>query len=455
MRRHVPRLALAVIVAAFLVTGLQGIDFGTHWDEQSLANRVKWSVEHGGTLLPGSYDWPSVSYWLAVVSLVPEAAMPASFAAADATALERHLVARLDSREYRLRLRRVFLFVASLALVGSFFAAALWSRSEWAGVAAAATLAGSWQFAYHARWPAPDGPLVAVVSLIVCGAVLTRTHPGSPRGAQLAAIGCGLAIGTKYTAWPFSVMWLASDVAWRLQRNERWLLPAVRGTAMAVAVFVVTTPGVVLQPFQFVASLAYLGRHYSADATVLAPYLVGAGWPMLSASLSYVLAVLWSPWVPVAVLISAAALAGVWTIAARDRTLALLIGGAPVLLLVSLALQPVLLVRNLLPLAAPLAVAVSAGLMAAATRAPRWRPAVAALGTAIVLAHTAFLVYAAQTISSPHDAAARPTAGAVTPASVDLYPPPVLNRPRVMGALDVDVLYYPTWLGSPHLVVLQ
>ena len=456
MIRRAPRLALAAIVAAFLITGLQGIDFGVHWDEQSLANRVKWSVEHEGTLLPGSYDWPSVSYWLAVVSLAPEAAMPATFDAADATALERHLLARLDSPEYRLRLRRVFLLVTSLALLGTFFAGALWSGTEWAGVAAAATLAGSWQFAYHARWPAPDGPLVAVVSFIVLGAVLTRVRPESPRGPLLTAVACGLAMSTKYTAWPFAAMWLASDVAWRIGRQERWLLPAVRGIAIAVAVFVLTTPGVLLQPFHFIASLAYLGRNYSAGTTALAPYLVGAGWPMLSASLAYVLAVLWSPWLPVAVMTSGLALAGVVAISNRDWTLALLIGGAPLLLLISMALQPVLLVRNLLPIAPALAVAASAGLVAAVTRVPRWRHAVVAVMAAIAFAHAAFLIYAARTIASPVDVSARAQEpGVIAPANARMFPPPVLGRPRVVGALDVDVLYYPTWVGSPHLLVVQ
>jgi hypothetical protein len=150
---------------------------------------------------------------------------------------------------------------------------------------------------------------------------------------------------------------------------------------------------------------------------VLAPYVVGAGLPILSASLAYVFTALWSPWVLVAVATSLAVIGGIWAIGARDRSLVFLIAGGPLLLMLSMSLQPVLLVRNVLPVAAPLAVAAAAGLVAAAAHAPHWRQAVVALSTLLLVAHTSFLIYAVQ------------------------------------ASLYVDVRYYPTWLGSRQAMV--
>ena len=56
----------------FLWTGARGIDYGEHWDEGFQVQLVQRSVAEE-TLLPGWYNYPSVTYWLALASLSPEA----------------------------------------------------------------------------------------------------------------------------------------------------------------------------------------------------------------------------------------------------------------------------------------------------------------------------------------------------------------------------------------------
>jgi len=104
----------------------------------------------------------------------------------------------------------------------------------------------------------------------------------------------------------------------------------------------------------------------------------------------------------------------------------------------------------------------------------------------VITAHVAFLWHAAwtvgpdsrqsalrefATVASEHCASAALAEAAaaagvsVTPCTsspdallrseVSLYPPPILNRPRLLGPRDVDALYYPTWLASPHVVILK
>src|ERR1700747_1414217 len=108
------RLAPVLLPLIILIgTGLRGLDFGLHWDERPWQiGPVKTMVE-SHTLLPGYYDYPSFDYWLNLLVLVPDIATPRS----DGESLSEHLIRTLDSHSYLMRLRAIYLVIASLTIV--------------------------------------------------------------------------------------------------------------------------------------------------------------------------------------------------------------------------------------------------------------------------------------------------------------------------------------------------
>jgi hypothetical protein len=60
-------LPLAIIV----VTGIQGLDFGNHWDEKGYQLAPVTTMLSPSTL-PGYYGYPSFDYWVTSAALLPE-----------------------------------------------------------------------------------------------------------------------------------------------------------------------------------------------------------------------------------------------------------------------------------------------------------------------------------------------------------------------------------------------
>ncbi len=219
MRRILPVL-LPLIV--FILTGLRGIDFGLrHPDEPFLIRETLASVD-SGVYLPKLYNYPSISYWLTFSGLVPD--LPdILFDDADAVKVMQKL-----GEDYYVRVRVVFLLLSALAIVWVYGAVLVWRGSIFEALMAACVLGFSWEFAYHARYIAPDAILVQFVSLMLLLCVLgyfdnmragdgqrtslwlqekfnravlsTRPCPQFPKYLYLAAVAAGLALGTKYTA---------------------------------------------------------------------------------------------------------------------------------------------------------------------------------------------------------------------------------------------------------------
>jgi hypothetical protein len=63
---------LPALLPLFVVihTGRIGIELGQHWDEHLQLRMVARTVK-SGVLLPGIYNYPTVSYWLTLSTIVP------------------------------------------------------------------------------------------------------------------------------------------------------------------------------------------------------------------------------------------------------------------------------------------------------------------------------------------------------------------------------------------------
>ncbi len=285
----------------FLWTGARGIDYGEHWDEGFQVQLVQRSVAEE-TLLPGWYNYPSVSYWLALASLSPEA-LAADYSEIHTRGplgvgepvkglapIKEQLKEATLAPGFLLRMRGVFLSVSALVILGVFLAAHR-RGGPWESLFAAGLVATSWEVAYHARWIAPDMILTALVALYI--AALLRVHEG--KGCLIScALLAGLATGTKYTAGilllPVLLLW------WRTtpERQPRRLA----GTLAAFAgAFLVSTPGAVLQPIRFWRDVAFERFHYSVGHY---GFGVDAGIEHLGLMLRWIGAELGSPHAPLA-----------------------------------------------------------------------------------------------------------------------------------------------------------
>ncbi|MDE3156914.1 MAG: phospholipid carrier-dependent glycosyltransferase [Acidobacteriota bacterium] len=482
-------------------TGLVGIDYGSHWDEQATISGARASIEQGGTLLPFSYTWPSMAYWLAMAAVVPDAqAIPMSMGA-PVHDLKGRLLAALATHAYLLRLRALFLSVSVFAVVWVYLLVLCWRRSWVQALLAASLLALSWEVAYHLRFAVPDGVMMqwaALTLLLLVTGELRRPH-GWPWliGAALTA---GFTVSTKYSAWPLvlpvlAAVWLAEDGAGSERRFRR-----VLGTGLvAIGGYLLITPGTLMQPVLFLVDVRWQIHHYASGHGV---YTVAAGPPHLARQLLYLSAVLFSRNAVIAAALFALAVAGAVALWHESRRLALLVLAFPVTYVLYLACQRVMIVRNLLVVAPWLAVLAAIGAAALTARLPgRALKAGAAVALVAAMGFNAVqLVQAAHSIEvrgtdaaigeleayvrerpSTHffvtaQVASRIPGGAAAlganivsdPASADaavfnalegLPKDTPANSFRLLqrwfGPQEINLDYYPDWTGNDHIVVMS
>ncbi|HVB38439.1 MAG TPA: phospholipid carrier-dependent glycosyltransferase, partial [Vicinamibacterales bacterium] len=396
-------MLLPVLLPLMLLegTGLAGLDFGTHWDEQAAISGVRASIEQGGTLLPFSYNWPSMTYWLAMAAMVPDVpAVPASMGTPVHTFKEREL-AVLGTTRYRLRLRALFLSVSALAVVWVYLLMLYWRRSWVEALLAASLLALSWEVAYHLRFVAPDGVMMqwAALTLLLLVAAERQRPDGWP-WLLAAAVAAGFTVSTKYSAWPLVLpVMVAAYGADPSSAVVRRLKRATGVGLVAIAGYLLITPGTLLQPVLFLVDVRWQIHHYGSAHGV---YTVTAGPAHLARQVLYLAAVLFSRSTAIALLCFGLAVTGSVTLWRESRRMAVLVLGFPVCYVLYMASQRVMIVRNLLVVAPWLAVlaAVGAAAMAAGLRA---RPARVAFGAVLVAAlafNAAQLVMAARSIEA-------------------------------------------------------
>lgn len=381
----------AALIALHTVTGAIGQDTLRHWDEETLVNKVRWSVENGGTLLPGQYAYPSVDYWIALACLAPDLW---SVAGEHRSAAESMLVARLDAAPYRLRLRRAFLFVAALAVLWTYVALLGVGLHVAAAVFGAALVATSWQVAYHARWPAPDGLVMQFVALALAFAAFAYTW----RRRSLwncAALAAGLAAGAKYSAWPLAPLVAIAGAIGLASSPRRRVIDAAQLLALAVVAFLISTPGAIFQPVMFATDTLREIRHYATGHSVA--HTIEAGLPHLIASAVYLAVDVWAPHQAVSGAITALAGVGALVIVGRQPLLAVLLVGFPLVYVAYLSMQRVMIVRNLQMVIPPLAMLAAVGIAwLAGLSKIRWlRSFVALLAGTVVAVNARVLIESA------------------------------------------------------------
>ena len=411
-----PLAGLALLLTLFLASGLRGLDFGRHWDEFKQVEVVAGSIE-SGRLLPNWYFYPSVTYWLSCVPLVPPVVRllvteKKPFSRVDYPKTRERLQAELHSRTYRMRMRAIFLGCSSLGLLWLFLVRH-GPGGGWRGLYAAALVGTSFEVAYHARWVAPDLIMMQFVALFL--ACMSRVGPagGGRRWWMAAALAAGAATATKYTAGLLLLPLLAplsartgadrrggregTDPNRRVARFIRARF-GLRLLALWAVTFVALTPGSLLEPVKFFQDLKFERLHYMQHGHY--GFTVERGAQHYGLMLRYLTTELFSPWWLMAVASGGLALVGAIVFLKENWRRALVFALFPSTYLLYFGFTRVLFVRNLLVLApfAALLAAQGAAFLSGRVKPRGPRALVVSMLAALPLSSAGWMVYAATTI---------------------------------------------------------
>lgn len=353
--RLVPWLALLPFLFV-LTLAWWSVDFGYHWDEDhNKINAVAYSLDHGFTLLPDGYTYPGVNYWLTLGSLLPEIWQTTRQSGPDISAYQRTLTPFIHSPAFHYRLRRVYAFVAALTGAWIFLAILAWGGTGRAALFGSLLFASSFEVLYHARWIAPDPVLMQFGALTLLFLTLAWKRHSAP-ALYAAAAAAGLACGSKYpgallmtAVWALALLQTPALGSW-WQAIRR----CVGLGLVFLAVYLVTTPGTVLQPVAFLQSLKSSHEVY---ANGWYGYTVTPGSSHLWKMIIYFATAVFSAFRPVALTFFACLLIGIWATIRENIRTALLLLIFPVIYGLYFSRQATMIVRNYLVLV-PFAVCV-------------------------------------------------------------------------------------------------
>jgi hypothetical protein len=365
-QRQVAWLLFLLIFVAASYGVLIGIDFGTHWDEHFQYDALVKSAE-SGVLLPHRYNYPSVLYWLSLASVYdrvfemlltlrnhfseccwyrPGVGLP----------IYSEPLPKLEVFSFKFFLMRARTLVAIVCALGglwlflSLIKSRIVSNRSSAAVAAGCYLA-SWEFGYHARWLAPDMIMGQFVALFLLFLVKAEDSKNPQAWLNAAGLAVGLAAGTKYLTaallialWVYTLMRFGRE--WRVS-----LVAAFQQATIASITFLLTTPGLLIEPVQFILDFRDVVRHYSVGHVIdhgARPWDIHGFWTYLGRLWEYLALALFSPCAMISAVFTA--LAAIGLAALWNRSIRLFAAISFILIFYSLAFsrQVVFIVRNFL-----------------------------------------------------------------------------------------------------------
>ncbi|MCB9897811.1 MAG: glycosyltransferase family 39 protein [Planctomycetes bacterium] len=350
------RLLALLAFAAALTAGALGLDFGKHWDEWQHVDAAYTALETGRPL-PMFYNYPSLTFDLTWIAIGAQVTLARALRDGDGDVTAwRHDYIERRHEALQLRTRALFL-VLSLASGLLLFVLARDLAGPRVAVLASALLLGSHEFLYHARFIAPDGPLATCAVLCFAGLV-AASRSGRLRGLVLAAVAAGLATSAKYTGVFLVLPVMLAGPLLRVGTSRRWLRAAGLA-ALAGAVFLVTTPGALLETGKLLEHVRMQQEVYAEGHRV---YTVDAGWDHARHVLEYLGTQLFERWPALDLALALLACMGLVAAIRRRPRFVLLLASGLLPYLALLVAHRVFIVRNLLPLVPFVALACAAGI---------------------------------------------------------------------------------------------
>jgi 4-amino-4-deoxy-L-arabinose transferase-like glycosyltransferase len=241
---------ISLLFAVNLFAMLVGIDFGRTYDEPLQYIILVTSMQHG-LLLPRYYNYPSLIYWIDLGSVI-DRVLPLL----NELFSKWPTAPKLEFFSFDFFIFRARLVVIVLSSLGGPILFLTLIRSRLVSTPLAAVLAGgtylcSWELGYHARWLAPDAIMATFVAAFLFCLVRAEEAEEPRRWLDAAAVAAAVAAGTKYTSGTLlPLLWLCvlmrPGTSWRGAA-----LRILRLTAIFVALFLIITPGAILDPINF------------------------------------------------------------------------------------------------------------------------------------------------------------------------------------------------------------
>jgi 4-amino-4-deoxy-L-arabinose transferase-like glycosyltransferase len=349
-QRQIISHAIFLLIWLFnLYTGAMGIDFRSHWDERKLFKSIRESIPVG-KILPGWYNYPSMIYDLTVLSAAPE--ILTTYLSDRSTFrenMEKQLLGQ-DLRKFTLRARMVFLVITTLTIVWTYLLVLIWAKHSPQALLSSAILASSWEFAYHARWIAPDAILMQFGMLAILLVFLALNSTGRRKFIWLmaAVVAAGLACATKYFGGIFLVPVFIGGYRVLRDTGAKWgsyiALFFVLAAIFSLT-FLLITPGTLMDTARMIVDVRYEIGHYQTGDT---GYTVNAGWQHFSLLFIYLLGVFFSKYFWISLLFSGLVLIGLYNLLTRNwkaiETWVFL--SVPLLFIPYVSQQRVMMVRN-------------------------------------------------------------------------------------------------------------
>lgn len=289
---------LLCMVGIFIAAGWLGVDYGEHPDEWYLFKRLDHSIETL-TFMPQGYYYSGMYFGVGYLALMPELiGTGRSFLAEFRDTrparpfrvehypslgdMQQKLHAVVSSHAFKLRVRTIFIVLASLAIPLTFLLGRALGRSHPEALLGAGIVALSWEVHSHSRHVAIDNLLMVFgILVLLCIAMAFRKQEWREQAAWLkrAGVAVGCATGCKMGGLLFVVpvlmagVWVAAGEDMASGDRSGWGLRIRRASSLgiqvagiAVLVFCITTPGAVLDPVRALTDWARGNWEYNVAA---------------------------------------------------------------------------------------------------------------------------------------------------------------------------------------------
>lgn len=336
---------LLVTAYSYVHYGFAGMDYGPHWDESRILDSIKLSASTG-VLLPGWYNYPSLTYLLttsvSAVYLMIELLWKATAPGNEDTIVQliKEVANSLDFEHLKLTLRKLFFLTTLGGIAALMVATRLCGAAYWSTLISGIVALCSFQLFYHARWIAPDSLVFVTASMSLASSLWAlrsdRTVP-----FLVATLCSSLVVAAKYPGGIFLLhAFLVAN--WR---GFSWKRTALVLCICGV-VFFLTTPGALVDPLRFLKDVIFEIKHYSVHGH--GTYSVEAGLPHLRSMLDFFLFRAESQQPFASMLVFALAVLGAYLTFRRDRSAFCVLCVTPILYVLYFSTQRVMIVRNLL-----------------------------------------------------------------------------------------------------------